>query len=50
MTSIFTDLLEGFYRVQCGAYTIRDNAEARKDALIYMGFDAIVKEYDLAKG
>lgn len=45
-----TDLLEGYYRVQCGAYTIRDNAEARKDALIYMGFDAIVKEYDLAKG
>ena len=43
-----TDLQDGFYRVQCGAYSVRQNAENKMNALKYMGFDAIIKEYDAA--
>jgi cell division protein FtsN len=43
-----TELQEGFYRVQCGAYSVRQNAENKTNALQYMGFDAIIKEYDVA--
>ena len=40
-----TDLQEGYYRVQCGAYTVRGNAERKMAELHSMGFDAIIKEY-----
>jgi hypothetical protein len=42
-----TDLQEGFYRVQCGAYSVKQNAENKMNSLQYMGFDAIIKEYDV---
>lgn len=42
-----TEKQEGFYRVQCGAYNIKANAEHKADELHYMGFDAIIEEYDL---
>ena len=41
------DPVDEMYRVQCGAYSIQANAEARKNTLEYMGFDAIIKEYDV---
>lgn len=43
-----TGLQDGYYRVQCGAYSIEDNAIRKMNELQYMGFAAIVKEYDVA--
>jgi cell division protein FtsN len=34
--------------VQCGAYSVKQNAENKMNSLQYMGFDAIIKEYDVA--
>ena len=45
--AFITDLQEGFYRVQVGAYSVYSNAVAKRNAVKNAGFSAIIKTYNI---